>query len=101
MAHARHGAEANQAAVNPDDPPVEQLRAMLIAMMAYLGERPGTCAGFLGALGATGQMSDVLQTNDTWIAATLRELLMSDAFRVPNVTDAANAIIGAVLLGVL
>jgi TetR/AcrR family transcriptional regulator len=50
-------------------------------------------------------MSEVLQTNDTWIAAPLRELLaagrQTGAFAVDNVADAANALLGAVLLGVL
>jgi hypothetical protein len=72
---------------------------MLTAMIVYLGQHPGTCAGLLGALGATGQMSEVLQTNDVWIAGPLRELL--SALDVPNVTDAANAMLGAVLLAVL
>jgi AcrR family transcriptional regulator len=99
--HARHGAEAIQAAVNPDDPPEQRLRSMLGAMIEYLGRHPGTCAGLLGALGASGQMSEVLQTNDVWIAGPLRELLATGPFAVGNVTDAANAILGAVLLAVL
>lgn len=97
--HARHGAEAIQAAVNPDDPAPQRLRSMLGAMIEYLGQHPGTCAGLLGALGASGQMSEVLQTNDVWIAGPLRELLTTLA--VPNVADAANAILGGVLLAVL
>jgi len=47
----------------------------------------------------------VLQTNDTWIAAPLRELLAAGretgAFAIDNIADAANALLGAVLLGVL
>jgi hypothetical protein len=63
------------------------------------------CAGLLTALGATGRMSEVLQTNDTLIAAPLRELLtagrQSGAFAIDNVSDAANALLGAILLAVL
>src|SRR5688572_8644524 len=81
---------------------LSRLRGMLTAMIDYLGRHPGTCAGLLGALGATGQMSEVLQTNDTWIAGPLRDLLSdgqtTGAFTVHNATDAANAILGAILL---
>jgi len=99
--HARHGAEAIQAAVDPEAPAPQRLRSMLGAMIEYLGQHPGTCAGLLGALGASGQMSEVLQTNDVWIAGPLRELLAAGPFVVGNVEDAANAMLGAVLLAVL
>ena len=99
--HARHGAEAIQAAVDADAPAPQRLRAMLGAMIDYLGQHPGTCAGLLGALGANGQMTEVLQTNDVWIAGPLRELLAAGPFSVGNVADAANAILGATLLAVL
>jgi len=104
-AHARRGAETIRTAIGPDDPPDLRLRAMVAAMVQYLGHHPGMCAGLLTALGATGRMSEVLQTNDTWIAAPLRELLsagrQSGAFAIDNVADAANALLGAILLGVL
>jgi AcrR family transcriptional regulator len=99
--HARHGAEAIQAAVDPDAPAPQRLRSMLGAMIEYLSQHPGTCAGLLGALGASGQMSEVLQTNDVWIAGPLRELLADKSFAAGNVADAANAILGAILLAVL
>jgi TetR/AcrR family transcriptional regulator len=99
--HARHGAEAIHAAVDPDAPPPQRLREMLGAMIEYLAQHPGTCAGLLGAVGANGQMSEVLQTNDTWIAGPLRDLLANKPFAVHNVADAANAILGAALLAVL
>ena len=99
--HARHGAEAIESAVDPDAPAPQRLRSMLGAMIDYLGQHPGTCAGLLGALGASGQMSEVLQTNDVWIAGPLRELLAAGPFSVGDVEDAANAMLGAVLLAVL
>jgi AcrR family transcriptional regulator len=104
-AHAKRGAETVRSAISPDDPPDLRLRAMVAAMVEYLGHHPGVCAGLLTALGATGRMSEVLQTNDTLIAAPLRELLtagrQSGAFAIDNVSDAANALLGAILLAVL
>lgn len=104
-AHARRGAEAVRDALGADDPPDSRLRTMVAAMLDYLGRHPGLCAGLLSALGATGRMSEVLQTNDAWIAAPLRELLTAGretgAFAIDDVADAANAMLGAVLLGVL
>jgi AcrR family transcriptional regulator len=104
-AHAKRGADAIRSATKRDDPPTKRLHAMVTAMIEYLGQHPGMCAGLLTALGATGRMSEVLQTNDTWIAAPLRELLTAgragNAFAIENVADAANAILGAILLGVL
>lgn len=104
-AHARRGAETMRNAVGPDDRPDLRLRTMVAAMVEYLGHHPGMCAGLLTALGATGRMSEVLQANDTWIAAPLRGLLAAGretgAFAIDDVADAANALLGAVLLGVL
>jgi AcrR family transcriptional regulator len=104
-AHTKRGAEIVRTAINPDDPPDLRLRTMVAAMFEYLGRHPGMCAGLLAALGATGRMSEALQANDTWIAAPLRELLAAGretgAFAIDNVADAANALLGAVLLGVL
>ena len=103
--HARQGAEAVRAAVDPADAPPARLRSMVAAMVGYLGGHPGTCAGLLGALGGSGRMHDVLAANDTWIAGPLREVLIegraAGAFAVKSVPDAANAIIGALLLAVL
>jgi AcrR family transcriptional regulator len=104
-AHARQGAEAVRGSMSPDDPPEWRLRAMVAAIAGYLGHHPGTCAGLLSALGGAGQMSEVLQANDTWIAGPLRELLAdggkAGAFAIDDIADAANAVLGAVLLGVL
>jgi TetR/AcrR family transcriptional regulator len=103
--HAREGARAVQAATNSEDPPEPRLRAMVTAMIEYLGSHPGICAGLLGAIGETGRMSEVLHANDTWILGPLRELLSdgheAGVFDAADPADAANAIMGAVLLGVL
>lgn len=77
----------------------------MAALAEYLGHHPGTCAGLLGALGGGGRMGEVLQANDTWIAGPLRELLAegqrAGGFALDSVADAANALLGAVLLAVL
>lgn len=103
--HTRDAAQSVRSAVNEDDEPEPRLRAMVHAMVTYLGEHPGICAGLLGALGDTGRMSEALQANDLWIATPLREVLRegrkAGVFAIDDVTDAANAILGAILLGVL
>jgi len=104
-AHAKRGAATVRAAVNPDDAPEQRLRTVVTTLAEYLGSHPGICAGLLGALGGGGRMGEVLEANDTWIAAPLRELLTegqkTGAFAVDDVADAANAVLGALLLAVL
>ena len=103
--HTRHAAEAMQAAVRAGDRPAARLRAMVTALAEYLARRPGTCAGLLGALGAAGRLDEVLQASDTWIAAPLRTVLTpgrdAGVFAIENPADAANAILGGLLLAVL
>ena len=103
--HARQGAEAVEAAVDPGDPPEKRLRTMVGTLAQFLGDRPGICAGLLGALGGTLRMREVLEANDTWIAGPLRDLLREGVeagdLAVDDVGDAANAALGALLLGVL
>jgi TetR/AcrR family transcriptional regulator len=104
-AHTQHGAQAVRASVNPDHPPHQRLRAMVAALAAYLGRHPGICAGLLGALGGSGRMGEALQANDTRIAAPLREVLTdgrkAGVFTLGNPADAANAVLGAILMAVL
>jgi TetR/AcrR family transcriptional regulator len=104
-AHARQGAKAVQASMRADEPPESRLRAMVAALAEYLGNHPGTCAGLLGALGGNGRMSEILAANDTWIATPLRELLAegrkAGIFAADDIGDAANAMLGALLLAVL
>lgn len=104
-AHVTKGAEAMRTAVEAGGPPESRLRAAVSAMIDYLGRHPGMCAGLLGALGAAGRMGEVMEANDVWIAEPMRELLAegceAGAFAAGDVADAANAILGAVMLGVL
>jgi AcrR family transcriptional regulator len=103
--HTRHGAEAVQAAMRAGDGPEARLRAMLTALAEYLTSHPGTCAGLLGAFGAAGRLDEVLQASDTWIAAPLREVLTqardAGVFAAGDPADAANAILGGLLVAVL
>ena len=104
-AHTEEGAHAVRTAVDPAGPPERRLRAMIAGLADYLGRHPGICAGLLGALGGTGRMADVLQANDTRIAGPLRDLLAegrtAGTVTVDDIPDAANAILGALLLAVL
>jgi AcrR family transcriptional regulator len=103
--HTRNGAEAMRAAVRAGDGPQARLRAMVTALAEYLTSHPGTCAGLLGALGAAGRLDEVLQASDTWIAAPLREVLTrgreAGVFAAGDPADAANAILGGLLVAVL
>lgn len=103
--HTRRGAEAVRAAVRAGDRPEARLRAMVTALAGYLTSHPGTCAGLLGAFGAAGRLDEVLQANDTWIAAPLREVLThgcdAGVLAAGDSADAANAILGGLLLAVL
>jgi AcrR family transcriptional regulator len=103
--HTRHGGEAARAAVPADEGPEALLRAMVKGLVEYLTVHPGTCTGLIGALGATGRLGEVLQASDTWITAPLREVLTegrdAGAFAVEDPADAANALMGGLLLAVL
>jgi hypothetical protein len=72
---------------------------VVTALIGYLGEQPGICAGLLGAAAAVGRMNEALQANDHWIAGPLRDLLRE--LHVADPVDAANAAIGAMLFAVL
>ncbi|RPF20394.1 TetR family transcriptional regulator [Myceligenerans xiligouense] len=104
-AHARQGAEVVGAALGPDDPPEMRLGVMVETLARFLGDRPGICAGLLGALGGNLGLREALEANDTWIAGPLRDLLAEGAaagvLAVEDVADASNAVLGALLLGVL
>jgi TetR/AcrR family transcriptional regulator len=103
--HTRRGAEAMRAAVSASDGPEARLRAMVTALAGYLTTHPGTCAGLLSALGTAGRLGEILQARDTWIAAPLRAVLTeggdAGVFAPGDPADAANAILGGLLLAVL
>ncbi|GIH10387.1 hypothetical protein Rhe02_84540 [Rhizocola hellebori] len=104
-AHTQRGAASAQAALNPDEPPQQRLRAMVAGLASYLGDHPGICAGLLTALGATGRMAEVLHANDSRIAGPLRDLLTeataAGTVHANDISDTANAVLGGLLLAVL
>jgi AcrR family transcriptional regulator len=109
--HAREGADRALARADESDPPPLRLRAMLAALVEYLGAHPGVCTGMLAAAGGGTKMAEVLAVNDSWIAAPLRAVVAegveSGALAVGTsgdpsaVADAVNAILGGLLFGVL
>lgn len=105
VAHVEEGAAAMAAADPGSEPAQRRLRAVVGAAITYLGRRPRVCAGLLAAAGSAGRMSDVLEANDAHIAAPLRELIASGVaageLAVQDPADATNAVLGAVLMGVL
>lgn len=114
VAHAREGATQAIARTDDADPPPARLRAMLEGLAGYLGTRPGICAGLLAAAGSGARMAEVLAVNDTWVAAPLRDVVAQAAAHrqiLPGdpddladraaVADTVNAILGALLFGVL
>ena len=110
-AHAQAGADAARARADDAEPPPARLRAMIDALAEYLGAHPGVCAGLLAATGSGQRMAQVLAVNDTWIAAPLRAVVTEGVARglltagdpadPAGTTDAVNAALGGLLLGVL
>jgi AcrR family transcriptional regulator len=103
--HLRVAAEAVELAITTTQPPVVQLRSAVTALVAFLGERPGVCAGLLSFAGATGRLGTLMAAKDATLAAPLRKLLdegaATDQFTINDSGDAANAILGAVLIATL
>lgn len=104
-AHVEEGASALAAADPGSGPVPERLRAVMTAVLTFLGERPAVCSGLLSAASSGGQLDRVLAANDAHIAGPIRDLVeagVSDGdFDVPDAADATNAILGAALMSVL
>ncbi|MDY7103664.1 MAG: TetR family transcriptional regulator [Actinomycetota bacterium] len=105
--HLRAGGEVLAAALadGVDLDPADRLRAVVESLAAFLAAHPGVCAGLLGAMGAGGRMAEVMAANDRAIGAPLRELLVEGralgAFSFDDTADAANALMGAMVIAVL
>jgi TetR/AcrR family transcriptional regulator len=103
--HARHGAGAMRAAVREGDGPEARLRAMVMALSLYAGSRPGMCGGLLSAFGAADRLRDALEVADSWLVVALREVLTegreAGVFATQTPADAANVLMGGLLLAVL
>lgn len=105
--HLRAGGEVLAAALvgAAGRDPAGRLHAVVEALVGFLAAHPGVCAGLLGAMGAGGRMAEVMAANDRAIGAPLRELLVEGralgAFTFADAADAANALMGAMVIAVL
>jgi len=99
--HVTAASAAVGAAVTPDQPPGEQLRAAVTALTGFLGREPGVCAGLLSFAGASDGLGPVLAAKDALLVTPLREILARGAaageFSIGDPADAANAILGALM----
>lgn len=88
-----------------DGPPEARLRAALTALIGFLDQRPGVCAGLLSFAGATGRMHAVMAAKDTLIAAPIRDILDAGVaagfFAAGDTMDATNAVLGAVMIATM
>ena len=103
--HVTAASEAVTAAAPPGQPPAARLRAAVTALVAFLGSRPGVCAGLLSFAGAAGQLRSVMAAKDAALAAPvagiLREGIQAGQLSAGDPDDAANAILGAVMIATL
>jgi TetR/AcrR family transcriptional regulator len=104
--HLRVAAETIELAVTPTGSPVVQLRSAITALVGFLGEHPGVCAGLLSFAGAAGRLGTLMAAKDAQLATPLRKLLdegaaTTDQFTFSDSRDAANAILGAALIATL
>lgn len=103
--HVSAASAAVDAAVSPDQPPGEQLRAAVTTLTGFLGREPGVCAGLLSFAGASDGLGPVLAAKDALLVTPLREILAAGAvagdFSIGDPVDAANAILGALMIATL
>ena len=103
--HMAAAGEAITAAPRPGQPPAARLRAAVTALVAFLGSRPGVCAGLLSFADAAGQLRSVMAAKDAAlvapVAGILREGIQAGDLVAGDPGDAANAILGAVMIATL
>jgi TetR/AcrR family transcriptional regulator len=103
--HVTTASEAITAAARPGRPPALRLRAAVSALVAFLGDRPGVCAGLLSFADAAGQLRSVMAAKDAALAAPiadiLREGIQAGQLSAGEPGDAANAILGAAMIATL
>lgn len=92
-------------AAAPDQPPAARLRAAVTALTGFLGREPGVCAGLLSFAGASDGLGPVLAAKDALLVTPLREILSDGAaageLAIGDPADAANAILGAIMIATL
>lgn len=103
--HVTAASETVTASAGPGQPPAARLRAAVTALVAFLGSRPGVCAGLLSFAGTAGQLRSVMAAKDAALAAPvadiLREGIQAGQFSAGEPDDAANAILGAAMIATL
>jgi AcrR family transcriptional regulator len=104
--HLTAAAEAIHAAVHADESPGARLRSAVAALVEFLGDRPGVCAGLLSTLGpAAGRMRAILTAKDAMIAAPFRDILeeghAAGLFSIDDPRDATSAVLGAAMISTL
>lgn len=103
--HVTAAAESVSAAADPGQVPGARLRAAVTALAGFLGRHPGVCAGLLSFAGAAGQLRSVMAAKDDMLAAPLQAILGEGAaageFSIADATDAANAILGAIMIATI
>jgi AcrR family transcriptional regulator len=103
--HMATTAAAIAAAARDQQTPGDRLRSVAAALVEFLGERPGVCAGLLSFAGAAGRMQALMTAKDTVLGAPLEQVLAdgaaTGAFPIADPRDAANAMLGAVMIATL
>jgi AcrR family transcriptional regulator len=103
--HVTAAGEVMAAAASEAAGPAGRLRRAVAALAAFLGERPGVCAGLLTFAGAPGQLDSVLAAKDTVLVGLLEKILAEGAtsgeLAPAEPADAANAILGAIMIATL
>ena len=103
--HLEAGNDVFAPALSGEGGAEDKLRALLLAMIGFLAEHPGVCAGLLSAMGSGIGMQEVMTANERVIAAPLRDLLIhgreSGEFTFEDAADTANLLLGAMLITVL
>lgn len=103
--HLEAGSEVFTPVLSAESGAEDKLRALLLATVGFLAEHPGLCGGLLSAMGSGIGMQEVMAANERVIAAPLRDLLShgreSGEFSFDDTADAANILLGAMLIAVL
>ena len=103
--HVTAAGEAITSATSPGQPPGARLRATVTALVAFLGSKPGVCAGLLSFAGSAGRLGPVMAVKDALlaepIAGIVRDGIQASQFAAAEPEDVANAILGAAMIATL
>jgi TetR/AcrR family transcriptional regulator len=98
LEHLAAAAQVMTTASDAQPSPAERLRSAVAALVGFLGERPGVCAGLLSFAGAAGRMASVLAAKDSAVAEPIRCILADGPFEVGDARDATSAMLGAAMI---